>query len=60
MVRGRWGTQVIEGRTKREVIKTLERLVDEAIVDAFVSRNIPSTVEVDGVKRRIFVKAEVL
>jgi len=60
MVRGTWGQHTVTGRTRREVAKKIEALIDEAIVTAFMERNMKGSVEIDGVKHAVFIKSEVL
>ena len=59
MVRGTWGQHTVTGRTRREVAKKIEALIDEAIVTAFMER-MKGSVEIDGVKHAVFIKSEVL
>jgi hypothetical protein len=60
MVEGRWGKHVVSGRTKRDVMKKLEALIDDECVESFVRRNLAGSVEIDGVEHRIYIKSEVL
>ena len=57
---GRWGKHVVSGRTKHDVMKKLEALIDDEVVESFVRRNLLGSVDIDGVKHRIFIKSEVL